>query len=128
MESVLKIAVVAVAGAICVVTLKKLTPEIGVVLGILVGITILHLIMPYLKSIKDAMDRITEIANISPALLSPIVKIVGISIITRLASEVCRDTKESGIASFVELSGAVTALVVSVPLMETVLEMVMELL
>lgn len=128
MESVVKIAVIAVAGALCVVVVKKQAPEIGLVLGLLAGVAILFLVMPSLRSIKELMEQLAETASISPAVLTPVIKTVGIAIITKLAAEICRDVKEGGIASFVETAGAASALAVCIPLIKTVLDMIGELL
>ena len=62
------------------------------------------------------------------AVVAPVVKTTGIAILTRLAAELCRDAKESGIAAFVETAGAACALCAALPLLETVLDMVTGLL
>ena len=56
------------------------------------------------------MDELGERAGLSPAVLDPVIKTVGIAILTRISSEVCRDAGESGIAAAVETAGAVLAL------------------
>ena len=67
------------------------------------------------------MDTLADTAGLSPAVLAPVIKTAGIAIVTRIAAEVCRDAKESGVASFVETAGAMLALAVSLPLLEAVL-------
>lgn len=128
MENVIKIAVIAVAGALCVVVVKKQAPEIGIVLGVLTGVIVLLFAIPYIKSIIELMKQLAEAANISSAVLTPVIKTIGIAVITKLAAEICKDAKEGGIASFVETSGAAMALVVCAPLIKTVLDMVCEML
>ena len=53
-------------------------------------------------------------------------KTAGIAIVTRLASEFCRDAKEGGLASAVELAGTALALSVALPLMTAVLDMLIQ--
>lgn len=128
MESIMQIAAIAVAAALCALVVKKQAPEIGMVLGLLAGALILLLSYPAMKSIKELMTTLSETADLAPAALTPVIKTVGIAIVTKLAAEVCRDAKEGGIASFLETAGAVLALVVCVPLIDGVLSMIGELL
>lgn len=128
MESIAKIVVFAVVAALCAVVVKKQTPELGLVLALLTGVMIMTCSVPAFSSAKQLMERLNDIAGLSPAVLAPVTKTVGIAIITKVAAEFCRDAKEGGIAAFVELAGASGALVVCLPLMESVLSMVAELL
>ena len=124
MESIVKIAAVAVTAALCAVVVKKNVPEVGLALGLLAGALILFFSLSALEGVKDLMESLADTAGLSPAVLTPVVKTVGIAIVTRIAAEVCRDAKEGGIAAFVEVAGAAGALFVCLPLMEAVLAMV----
>ena len=128
MESMVKLAAVAVAAALCAVVVKKQTPELGLVLGLAAGALILTLSLDAWRSVRALMDTLADAAGLSPAVLAPVIKTVGIAIITRLTAEVCRDAKEGGIAAFLETAGAAAALAVCLPLIETVLSMVTDLL
>ena len=128
MESIVKIAAMAVTAALCAVVVKKNVPEIGLALGLLAGALILFFSLSALEGVKDLMESLADTAGLSPAVLTPVVKTVGIAIITRIAAEVCRDAKEGGIAAFVEVAGAAGALFVCLPLMEAVLAMVEDIL
>ncbi len=128
MESIIKIAAIAVAAALCAVVVKKHVPEIGIVVGLAAGAIILSISLSALKSAKEFIEAMGEIAGISPAVLVPVIKTTGISIITKLAAELCRDAKEGGVAAFLETAGAASALLVCLPLVETVLKMVTDLL
>lgn len=128
MESIVKIAAIAVAAALCAVVIKKQVPELGLVLGLFAGALILSFSITALKNVKELMETLADTAGLSPAVLTPVIKTVGIAIIAKLAAEICRDAKEGGIAAFVETAGAAGALMVCLPLMETVLTMITELL
>ena len=123
-----KIAAVAVAAALCAVVVRKSASELVVVLALAAGCIILSVSLGALESVRALMDTLADTAGLSPAVLAPVVKTVGIAILTRVAAELCRDAQESGIAAFVETAGAAAALFVALPLMETVLSMVTGLL
>lgn len=124
----IKVAAVAIIAALCAVVIKKQVPELGLVLGLLAGALILSFSITALKSVKELMESLANAAGLSPAVLTPVIKTVGIAIITKLTAEVCRDAKEGGIAAFVETAGAAGALFVCLPLMEAVLSTIGELL
>ena len=60
--------------------------------------------------------------------LAPVVKTVGVAIITRVTVEVCKDAGEGGIAAFVEIAGSAVALYLALPLVRAVLSAITGLL
>ena len=128
MTDILKIAAIAIIAAICAVVVKKNVQELGLVLALMAGVLILSYALGAVQSVKDVLDTLADTAGLSPAILSPVIKTVGIAIITHVSAEVCRDAKESGIASFLETAGAACALFVALPLVRAVLDMVVGLL
>ena len=128
MESIVKIAAVAVTAALSAVVVKKNVPEIGLALGLLAGALILFFSLSALDGVKSLIESLADTAGLSSAVLTPVVKTVGIAIVTKLAAEVCRDAREGGIAAFVEIAGAAGALFVCLPLIEAVLAVVGDIL
>lgn len=128
MESIFKIAVIAVIAALCAVVLKKNVPELGMILAILAGALIIAASLDGIEKVKGVMEALSDTAGLSPAILSPVIKTTGIAMITRIASEICKDAKEGALASCVEITGAIGALVVAAPLLESVISMIVKLL
>ena len=128
MEAVGKIAALAVAAALCALVVRQNAREIGLVLALLAGALILGQALGAVEAIWELLEELGERAGLSPAVLDPVVKTVGIGILTKISAEVCRDAKESGIAAFVETGGAALWLYVALPLIRAVLDTVSELL
>ncbi len=128
MEELGKAAAIAVAGAVCVVVVKKNTREIGMVLALAAGVLVLSLSIGAMTGVRELMDRLSEAAGLSPAVLAPVLKTVGIAILTRVSAELCRDVEEGGIAAALETAGAASALFVALPLLRAVLDTVTGLL
>lgn len=128
MEEILKISAVAVAAALCATVLRKNVQELGLVLALAAGVLILGFSLSAVAGVRAVMDALAETAGITPEVLSPVVKTVGIAVVTRITAELCRDAKEGGIAAFVETAGAALALFVSLPLLEAVLDTITGLL
>lgn len=128
MEEMGKVAALAVAGALCAVVVKKSAPEVGLVLSLAAGAVLLSLALGAVEGVRDLMDTLAETAGLSPAVLAPVIKTVGIAVLSRVTAEVCRGAGEGGIAAFAETAGAAMALFVAVPLLRAVLETVTGLL
>ena len=128
MEVVGKMAALAVAAALCALVVRQSAREVGLVLSLAAGAIILTQALGAVEAIRSLIEELGDRAGLSPAVLDPVLKTVGIAVLTRVAAEVCRDAKESGIAAFVETAGAVMALYVALPLMRAVLDTVGELL
>lgn len=128
MTDILKLAAIAIVAAICAVVVKKNVQELGLVLALAAGVLILSQALGAIESIRDLLETLADTAGLSPAILAPVVKTVGIAIVTHVSAEVCRDAKEGGIAAFLETAGAACALLVTLPLMRSVLDMVVGLL
>ena len=60
-------------------------------------------------------------------LFVPLVKTVGIALLCRTGSDLCRDAGESAIGSVLETAGAVAAIVVSLPLFRSAWELLRSL-
>ena len=84
--------------------------------------------LPLLESIRDVMEELASLTEISPTLLRPMLQTVGLALVTKLAAALCRDAGEGSLAAFVEVAGAAAAVLVALPLLKMVLQLVMGLL
>ena len=123
-----EIAALAVAAALCALVVKRDAGGVALAISLAAGALILGQILGAVSAVRAMMDELGERAGLSPAVLDPVIKTVGIAILTRISSEVCRDAGESGIAAAVETAGAVLALWIALPLLRAVLDTVTSLL
>ena len=128
MSDVAKVAAAAMITAVCAVVLKKQIPEIGLLLTVLAGVLILLYCSGALGSAIKLMDKLTDMGELSPGILEPVIKITGMSVISRLAADLCRDAGEGALASAVEMASAVFGLTTVLPLISAVLEILSDLL
>ena len=119
----MKVAAAALAAAVCAVVVRKQAPELGMVLAVCAGAVILLYCSGALQAAVELMDKLMEAGGLSAQVVEPVMKTAGIAIVTRLAADFCRDAKEGGLASAVELAGTALALVTVLPLMSAVIEM-----
>ena len=73
------------------------------------------------------MELLRDQTGLSPAVISPVMKCVGIGVVTRLTTDLCRDAGQSAAASAVELCGTACAMVTALPLIRSLMQLVTEL-
>lgn len=128
MELMFKVASVAIVALVFASVLRKNATEHSIFLSLATIILIFFAIAQGMEEILQGMYRLANIASLETSLLLPVVKTVGISILTKMTGELCRSGGEGGIATMVELSGTVLALLVALPLIEGVMTMMVEML
>ena len=122
----LKAAVTGVAGAVAALLLRRNAPELGLALSVAVSVFCALIALELVTGLSDIADLVREETGLSPAVTGPVIKCVGVGIVTRIASDICRDAGQSAAASAVELCGAACALVAALPLIRALLETVRE--
>lgn len=128
MEILLKTAVAAVAASMFCLLLRRSNPELALPLAAAVCVGAVMLSAGLLRPLLELLERAGTMGGVSSALMMPVVKSVGIGICSRVAADLCRDSGQSAMAGCVELAGAVCALYTALPLMETLLDMLEELM
>lgn len=128
MELMLKIAAGAVMAALCAMMLRRNAGEFAVLVMLAAGVWILAVAAQALEEVVTGLSHLARVAQLETQLVQPVIKVVGLSVITRVAGETCRAAGEGGIAAFVEVAGAFLALAAAVPLVGAVVEMLAEML
>lgn len=128
MSDVMKVAAAAIVAAVCAVVVRRQAPEIGLALALCAGALIILYCTGAFTAVTSLMDKLVETGGLSRQVVEPVLKTTGIAVVTRLSADFCRDAKEGGLASAVELAGTVLALWAVLPLMTAVLELLTQLL
>ena len=128
MDQIFPIAAVALIGSLSALFLKREVKELSLLLSIVTSVILLSLVTAGALEILSLLRQLAETAEISDALLAPMLKGLGIEVVTNLVANICRDAGEGGVASAVELTGAICALYTSIPVIQAVLILIEELL
>lgn len=128
MSDVIKVAAAGMIAAICAMVVRKQAPELSILLAICTAVMILLYCSGALSAVTGFMNELVEVGGLTPGVITPVIKVTGIAVITRLSADFCRDAKEGALAAAVEAAGSVLALLTVVPLMSAVLELLADLL
>ena len=124
----MKAVVTAAAGAIMGLLLKRSAPELGLALSLAVSVFAALLAAELVSGLADILTEVREQTGLSPTVVGPVMKCVGVGIVTRLASDICRDAGQSAAGSAVELCGAACAMAAALPLIRSLLGAIREFL
>lgn len=124
----IKVVGIVLTALIINIVLKNYSKEFTFLINIVCTIIIFTLIS---KDLKGIGDRLTSISNEISVLLPYIkimLKILGISMIAQLLSDLCRDNGENTLANQTELSAKIIILVTALPLFTTIMDIMIGML
>ena len=128
MSDVVRVAATAILAAVCALAVRKQVPELAILLSVCAGALILLYCSGMLEAAVNFLNHLADLGGLSPEVLTPMIKTLGIGVVTRIAADFCRDAREGALAGVVELAGTVLALAAVLPLISAVLELLTQLL
>lgn len=128
MADVIKIIVIGLLALIIIVILKQYKPEFAIYVSMIAGVLILVLAIQKLTGIINLLQSLANKTYINKSFLSILLKITGIAFITEFAVSICSDAGEKAIASKIEIGSKVIIIAMSIPIITSLLELVIEIL
>ena len=117
-----------VIGCILILILKQYQKVQGVLVSIAVCVVVLLAIMPELEQIFHTAENIYSKTNLNISYFGILCKAIGISYLTQLGIDICKDCGENAISTVVELCGRVLLILLALPLFLTLAETVLEVM
>ena len=121
MELIVKAAALALTAALIGIVLRRTNPELSLLLSICTGVLIMGAALGFAKSFTELAQTVQRIFGVSETLIKPVLKCVAVAIITKMTSDLCKDSSQAAAASAVELAGTVCALCIIMPLLMSML-------
>jgi len=128
MDTIYKIVSIAIITCIACLIVKPIRSDFAIFISIVGGIVILFYTFSYISEVFNVFGNIFKISGASPTLYTVILKIMGIGYLTEFTASICNDTGNNGLADKVLLGGKIVILVMALPIINSILEIIMELL
>ncbi len=125
---IFKIAAIGIIAALLIVFLRESKPEIALIVSLAAGALILIFVVDYLVQAFQVFEILMEKSGIDKDLIGAIIKIVGIGYITEFAANICLDSNNKAIADKIQFGGKVLILVISLPLLNAMIDIILSLL
>jgi len=116
------VAVLGVATALLALWLKKDKPEYGVYLCLAVGVLVMGFAVSQLNVVISMISKISSYISIDKKYIEILLKAVGIAYICEFSANLCKDSGYGSIASQIEMAGKISILLMSLPVMLSLLD------
>ena len=110
------------------IVLKNYSREFTLFINVVCAVIIFTLISNDLKGIIDKLTSISDNVSVLSPYIKIMLKILGISMIAQLLSDLCRDNGENTLANQTELSAKIIILITALPLFTTIMDIMLGML
>ncbi|MBR2023397.1 MAG: stage III sporulation protein AD [Clostridia bacterium] len=121
---IMKIIGVAFVTALSSVLLKATKPELSFAVTVTGIIVILLFMVDSLQSALTAFQAIAQTTGVSNGLLKILLKIVGVGYLTEFGAGILNDFGSSAVADKVVLGGKITIVILSLPILQGLLQLI----
>ena len=124
---VIKIVGVSIFAVIMIIILKNYRPEMALVLSIITGIGIMLYAISKMSSVINVLNDLVSKSGVNTDFLLIIIKVIGIAYIVEFGKNVCIDAGQSSIATNLEMAGKVVIVVLTIPLISSLVNVLVGL-
>ncbi len=124
MELLWKCAALGIAASLLGLAVRKEREDQALLLGLAAAGMIVTAAVQSLSGAEELLRRAGERAGLTTMLTVPVLKSLGLALLGRFSASVCRDAGQASAAFAVELATACAVLCVSLPLLQSLLELV----
>ena len=128
MEELLKILAVGLVTVFANMLVKQTKPEIAILISIVGSVVIIIMAVNILNSVISSFYAIFQTTGVETALLTPLIKIIAIGYIAEFGANICGDAGAGSVADKILFAAKLIILVISLPIITTVIDMVVMLL
>ena len=124
---VIKIVGVSIFAVIMIIILKNYRPEMALVLSIITGIGIMLYAISKMSSVINVLNDLVSKSGVNTVFFLIIIKVIGIAYIVEFGKNVCIDAGQSSIATKLEMAGKVVIVVLTIPLISSLVNVLVGL-
>lgn len=126
---IFKIVAFSIIAVMLIMTLKSAKREdFALVVTIIASVILFTFVLLKLESITTLLNNLIEKSGINKEYLTLLLKVTGISYIIELTTNICKDAGNSSIASKVEMLGKISIVILTIPILTSVLSTVIDIL
>ncbi len=122
------IALIGIIVSLMALLFKKTNEEFAILISIAGCFLIMSLGIPKLQIIIDSINKIQGYIPINENYIIILIKIIGITLISEIAANICKDCNYNAVASQIELFGKLTILATGMPILMALLDTINEFL
>ncbi len=125
---IIQIVAIGLVATILTLTLKKQVPQFSLIISIAASVLIFFMVLPKLVLVIELLTKLVNEVETNMSYIFTVIKIVGIAYIAEFGSQLCLDAGESAIASKIEIGGKILIMVMSAPILLSLVELIINIL
>ncbi len=118
---IFKIVAFAIFGVVMIVVIKQQKPEMALILSIATGIMIIIVAVTKISGIVSLLNELIDKSGVNKDFLTLIIKVTAVAYIIEFGKNICIDAGQSAIATKLEMAGKVIIVVLSLPLISSLI-------
>ena len=123
-----KILAIGLITAFAVIVVKQIRSDFAILIGVAGSILMLVLISNQISLLFAQISQIFIKTNLDTAIISSLLKIIGVGYITEFSANICNDTGCSSIGDKILFCGKMLILFMSLPIISSLVDVVVGLL
>ena len=124
-----KIVALSIVAVLLITILKSVKKDdFALVITIITAVILFTLVLVKLESITSILESLVQKSGINKEYLTLLLKVTGISYVIELATNICKDAGNSAIASKVEMLGKISIVILTIPILTSVISTVLNIL
>lgn len=124
----IQIGVLGVAGVLLAVPFKSGKTEYGIYLSIFLSLFIFFAVLKKLGVMVESLAVLGDYINMDTAYVGTLIRMLGITYVAEFSSGICKDAGYQTIAVQIEIFGKLAILVLSLPILTTLLSTIQDFL
>ncbi len=125
---ILKFSLLGVAIVFAIVFTKQVKPEFAVLITIAGSIVMLAYILGFFGQIVSVYNSLILRTGVDQGYFTILLKAIAVAYLVEFASGICKDSGNTSISDKIVLAGKVSILILSIPLVETIFDLISDIL
>lgn len=113
---------------VLVLAVGKQEKDLALMLTMVVCVMAVGAALSFLEPVISFLYRLEELGDLQSGVLEILLKIVGIGLVSEIAEMICKDSGNASLARGMELLGSAVILSLSLPILETFLDLIQRIL
>lgn len=125
--NLIAVAMISVIIVLMAIKIKDMDAGYGVLLSIAGGVMVMYFVISRFRQLADYLDRLTSYVTVNITYIDVILKMIGLAYVCQFSSDICKDAGYNAIASQVEMTGKLSLILLSMPVLMSVIDLVVKI-
>ena len=122
-----KVSLIGVIAVILCLLIKQVRPELSSMLSITAGIIIFFYSLACISSVMSFIKTVVDMIPIDNFYIYELIKMLGVTYVAEFAENICKDAGYQAVACQIEIFAKLTIVIMSVPIINSIIMIVEEL-